>query len=422
MGQRRLRQGISSALGASSDLLSQLVQQQINSKLIEARETARITAQGIENRKTDKQRQQDEWRRLIPDYLEKGWTHDQIATLYNSPGLEALGVPNLSLPQRVEAARLAAGTTPTRPELRAAWQARSPEPAGPFGGVGAPIEASNPVQNLLRIPEAQVARVGAEERSRLEAEAEHAQTPLAQRVRDLTADQAGTVARSEAKARAEVTYSPENVAARIREGVAIANAASTAERRVEQQIAADTAERAAVSQATNFSRLVTLSAELNDLQGLPARLAGAGASVAGALGFNEKIAEWNQLKAIMTRPIALASGAREANVSDSDLERIDTIFSITPSSTADERRTALRHLRNMLFLGPVLAADFDIEVPYSMRLDTMLGATQRLLDAEDAFIQGIEALEASGAIIEGDLTFLDPTTGIRMPVIRSGVR
>ena len=224
------------------------------------------------------------------------------------------------------------------------------------------------------------------------------------------ADQAG---------RNAALYSEEAILARIREGVAVAEATAGATLAAEQREAADLAEREAAAIGPTFASLVTLSGRMNTQEGLAARLSGAAGATSAYAGYNEDVTQYNQFVSAILRPVARASGAKEANISDSDLERVAQVISLSPSSTAAERRNSLRFLRNLLLISPVLAAQLPVDMPYSSRLDMIAGKQSDIENAEEAFIQSLEALESQGYEVgDGDLFFTDPSTGLRLPVVR----
>jgi len=128
--------------------------------------------------------------------------------------------------------------------------------------------------------------------------------------------------------------------------------------------------------------------------------------------------ELDQLLSRMIRPIARASGAKEANISDNDLDRALQVLSLDVMSSAEERVIALRNIRDLIVLGPILMNEFHEDMGFLPRLNRIVNGSEATRAAERAKIQEAEAIEAMGGTIEGPLTFFDPATGAEMIAIR----
>ena len=210
-----------------------------------------------------------------------------------------------------------------------------------------------------------------------------------------------------ALARLKAEFAPDIVMKRIAEGVAIAQAATRLEISEEQRKATEAAQIASASMAPNFQKLIDLSDRLNTAeQGGPLqRVRGLGRRVAATVGLAPDVVEMQQIIAGMIRPIAIANGMLEANISEGEQSRALEMIGFTDLSTREERNNALRNIRDVMNLSPVMLRQVPPGLPFSERIRFMLGSVEATRRIEQEAIQS------------GDTHFFDPVTRTIQPVI-----
>lgn len=253
------------------------------------------------------------------------------------------------------------------------------------------------------------------------------------------AAQSGLEAGAAAQARANVETSPQVVNAEIRKRTAIAAAEMQArfpyelrlatERaniEVRQKLSAEHAQLvkessdAATALQPFLMKVIGLTDRLNTEDSGPmARGFGLMEKGAAMLGMSPDVRELQQLIAQNARKIAVASGVREANVSERETSMIMDGIGLDPGNTRQENGNALRNLYDLITISPVVAA----RLPYDATFDERWALSQQLMQqrraAEAAAIKAWPSLTPAQRQRLKRPVYRDPVTN--RPMIALGV-
>lgn len=136
-------------------------------------------------------------------------------------------------------------------------------------------------------------------------------------------------------------------------------------------------------------------------------------------GGSPELRAFRQDMAMSLRPVARMFGMTEANISESEQSRAHEMIGLSTMSTQQERVDALRKLRDVGMIAPLMRAqNLPESLSFTQRIQMALEGTDATRAAEQARIDELEAMEAAGQVIEGQPYFQDPITGTWAPVIR----
>lgn len=238
---------------------------------------------------------------------------------------------------------------------------------------------------------------------------------------DALAAQAG----KETTARTQAELAPEFQQARTREAVnkevqtlkatlpmqlelATKKAAIELQQAVNKENASNVAAgvRAAQQLAPFFNKVADITAKLNDKEGAMARVKGAVLTAKGYAGYAPLVTELNQLIAQNLRPLAVAAGVREANVSERETAQALNGIGLSQWKTATERRNGLRNLQDLITLSPAIAARMPADAGIGERVSLAQQWMQQRRTAEQE------------AIASGAPSYIDPIMGGILAVIK----
>lgn len=155
-----------------------------------------------------------------------------------------------------------------------------------------------------------------------------------------------------------------------------------------------------------FDQVVDITRRMNDQDGLDARIQGAGTTIAYYLGGAPELKELEQLISQNRRLLGQAFGVKEGNPSDKDMENVRNAIGLDQWSTATERINALRHLQDMISIGPTVSSRLPANADMATRMEMAKSLTAARRAAED------EAIKA------GATEYNDPVTHSRIKVIQ----
>lgn len=214
------------------------------------------------------------------------------------------------------------------------------------------------------------------------------------------AAQEAAVESAKEEARLNTYFQPKFVTARTNEALQKAMADLRVRGMQDQQDWLISSGRAAAQLAPVLQRMAALTKALNTQEGPMARAQGTMQWAEGKAGLNTLVTELDSLVQANLRPLAVLLGVREANVSDRETLQTLKGMGIGVFSTRSERATALRNMRDLITVGPVVAERFIAEpdTPLATRMEyaKQLVATRRQAEQE--------------AIAQGATHFLDPVT------------
>lgn len=230
----------------------------------------------------------------------------------------------------------------------------------------------------------------------------------------------------EAKATQDVELSPEAVDARVNEAARTEAAKMATALPYQMKLAQQKAlldiqssvdkehaqnAQSAIAAATNlqpfFSKVSQLTAKINKYEGVMAKGAGAIQRGKQLMGTRPELDELDQVINQYLRPVAIAMGVKEANVSEKEtLQALKGLGIGSAMATATNRRTGLRNLYDLMTIAPAVASRTSAETPIGQRM--MLA--QQLMEQR-------RAVEAS-AIKAGVGAYIDPVTNAITPVIK----
>jgi hypothetical protein len=155
-----------------------------------------------------------------------------------------------------------------------------------------------------------------------------------------------------------------------------------------------------------FDQVVEITRKLNTQEGVDARLQGLGTTIAYYTGGAPELKELEQLISQNRRLLGQAFGVKEGNPSDKDMENVRSAIGLDQWSTATERINALRHLQDMISIGPTVSARLPATAGMAERMELAKRFTTARRQAEDA------------AVAAGATEYNDPVTNSRIKVIR----
>jgi hypothetical protein len=216
-------------------------------------------------------------------------------------------------------------------------------------------------------------------------------------------NQASATAMSE-EAKNRVYFSPKWMSARIKEAAEKANEELrlTGRKDADKQLR-ETA-NAAGAVLPLLKDLADVSAKINTREGTSARISGAVRGLRAAGGGDPDIRRFEQIRSQLIRPLAVAMGVREANISNFDQRLVEKGITISKFSTRQERADALNGLRDLVAIAPLVAA-------------SPLQDAQGKADYAAELINARRAAQAAAAKA-GATQFIDPATGKVIDVIR----
>lgn len=241
------------------------------------------------------------------------------------------------------------------------------------------------------------------------------------------AKQAGTVAGVTAGATEDARNTPGRQQARTREAVnrevqilrqtlpyKLDLASKTAAMEIQQAVNKENATNVAGSIKASgllmgpqfFDQVVDITRKMNDQDGFDARVKGAETTVAYYLGGAPELKELEQLISQNRRLLGQAFGVKEGNPSDKDMENVRNAIGLDQWSTATERMNALRHLQDMISIGPTVSSRLPANADMASRMELAKRLSTARRSAED------EAIKA------GATEYNDPVTNSRIKVIQ----
>lgn len=216
---------------------------------------------------------------------------------------------------------------------------------------------------------------------------------------------AGATAAASESARLNTYFRPEFVKARLnqvsQEAIAQAKATGDAKAMVEARDAVN----AASTLMPFLQKMTNISAQLNTGEGIPARVKGMVAKGAAWAGMENLVSQQNSLIAQNIRPLALALGMREANLSAEEQVMAREATFIDPGLTRTERFQKLLDIRDAIIVGPSIRSRLPLDATFEQRWNYALDAARQTRAVEDkAREQGVKR-------------FKDPVTGAILDVV-----
>lgn len=155
-----------------------------------------------------------------------------------------------------------------------------------------------------------------------------------------------------------------------------------------------------------FDQVVDITRKMNTQEGLDARIQGLGTTIAYYTGGAPELKELEQLISQNRRLLGQAFGIKEGNPSDKDMENVRNAIGLDQWSTGTERMNALRHLQDMISIGPMVSSRLPATADMATRMELAKRLTTARREAEDA------------AIKAGATEYNDPVTNSRIKVIQ----